>query len=548
MNIELVWKRTITGAEMVQLFNGGSGISYTLPAPPTVTLVSPANDTTTIDPSIAFICNATKGADSFLENITFALDGVPNETITLPAATNDTEQTFNKILSFGEHTWSCNATGEDLLIGSSEVRTINITQINILNETFNNETTEGGTETFEIVFESSQAVSSATLYYNGTPHTGTINSGSFPNVTATTTFIVPLTSADVNVTFLWEITLADLTVLNTTSHNQTIFAIALDNCGSFTRQLFNFTMVDEKTQVFLDPIPENTSIEVDINIFSEDRSELIVNFSNDYDEINSALVCLNINITNGTIYSLDSITKYSSLGRALEYFHIQNLSLTNATASQNITLFDLNFTTSTPFKIVFKDASFLQVPNAVIEVQRQYVSEGVFKVVEAPLTSSEGDTVAHLVRDDIIYNFIIKQNNIILATFQNVIPFCDDILTENCVVNLNALSGSGAVFVYDDVSQISHSISYNETSRLISVIFSTLDGTSKNVTFNSVKADQLGNTTVCSSSLVSVSGTLSCTVPDSIGNSTIYYTLLVDGNEVFSSFFVLQDPFDLGDI
>jgi len=56
----------------------------------------------------------------------------------------------------------------------------------------------------------------------------------------------------------------------------------------------------------------------------------------------------------------------------------------------------------------------------------------------------------------------------------------------------------------------------------------------------------LGTTVVCSDSLTSASGTLTCAVPTSFGNSTIIIKLMKDGEPVaFSQVGIQQSPRDL---
>jgi len=80
------------------------------------------------------------------------------------------------------------------------------------------------------------------------------------------------------------------------------------------------------------------------------------------------------------------------------------------------------------------------------------------------------------------------------------------------------------------------------------VIFATTSGTSANVSMNVVLADQLGNTTVCDNSLVSSSGTLTCTVPEAFGNETVYLTLYLDGEPKFATYVSLSKSVDLGSV
>ena len=423
----------------------------------------------------------------------------------------------------------------------------------IVSETFNTQTTETNLETFIInidydIVEFTNIV--ANLIYNGTNFLATDVVTSGNNATYTKAITIPLVPADVNVSFHWSFDLTNTTgtfTFNSTTNNQTILNVGLDDCSTNTIRILNYTLVDEEDQLPLTIPTDNGTIELDISIFSVDGLLQTTNFSVLVTDTNNASVCITDEALNSSTYSLFAIARYSGLDYSTEYHHIQNLTLNNETGTQNITLYDLLSTDATVFRIIYKDSSFLTLSNAVIQVQRQYVSEGVFKTVEAPLTSSEGDTVAHLVKDDVKYNFVVLKNGVILSTFENLIAFCEDIISENCLITLNAVSGSGRVFDYDDTIKIAHSINYNETTRLLSVIFSTLDGTSKTVTFEAFKIDELGTTTVCNNTLTSSSGTLSCTVPLSLGNETIYYTLTVDETEVFTGYFSLTDPLDLGD-
>lgn len=542
-----IWDRQLTPAEVTQLYNGGSGITHQVPAAPVVTLNSPIQSLNTTANTIDFNCTAKKVGNKFLQNVTLLLDGELNETRVLGSEIDLTTEIFTKTVSFDDHNWSCISSGTDNLTNTPVTRIFNVSKILEINQTFNNITSEGATETFEINFESSQSVTAVTLFYNGTPNAGTINAGNFPNISATATVIVPLTTFDVNVTFVWQITLADSTMFNSSSNNQTIMILGIDTCSTFTNQIFNYTLLDEATQVFLDPIPENTSIELDILIFSEDRTALIVNFSNDYDEINSALVCLNLNISNGTIYRMDSTAKYSSLLRETEYHNIRNQTLDNESTSSNIKLFDLLTEDSTEFQITFKDSDFVVVENALIQVNRQYVSEGVFKTVEIPLTDSNGQTVVHLVKNDVIYNFVIVKDGVIIGVFNNQIGFCEDDTTGSCFIALNALEANEPVFNYDEALGLGFSFDYNETSRVLLFNFVVTDGSSKTIGMNAIKMDQIGNTTACDESITSSSGTLSCTLDLSIGNETIIVTISINGVDTFQQFIKAGQNVDFGD-
>jgi hypothetical protein len=70
--------------------------------------------------------------------------------------------------------------------------------------------------------------------------------------------------------------------------------------------------------------------------------------------------------------------------------------------------------------------------------------------------------------------------------------------------------------------------------------FSTLDGSSANVQLNVTKFDSYGNNTICSPTLSSSSGTLSCSIPTSTGNVSIFYKFYKDGRLISTSTYNLD--------
>lgn len=428
---------------------------------------------------------------------------------------------------------------------------INFTEWNYsafeFNRTFSNETIQGSSESFILTLSAGQPLSLAELIYNETVNVMNIDSSATPNVVVSGNIIIPSVEADVNVTFFWNLTFADSSRISTLSDNQTIKNLGIDDCSVFTTVIFNYTMKDEESQTILDGVTDNTSIEIDLGLFSSDRTISIANFSNDYDEINPAAVCFNVELTGAASYELDSTVKYSSLDRQIEYHNIRNFTLTNSTPIQNISLFDLLSVDATEFQITFKDSEFIVVEGALIQVNRQYVSEGVFKTVEIPITDSNGQTVANLVEKNVVYNFIVTKNRTILGTFNNKQPFCDDSTIGSCFITLNAVEGQLKIFDFDAELEIEGSFEFNKTSGDLQFDFIVTDGSSKNVTLNAIQMDQIGNNTVCFESLVSSSGSIICSVPASLGNSTLIVTILVDGKDKILTFITTGQGIDLGD-
>lgn len=423
----------------------------------------------------------------------------------------------------------------------------NVTIIEI-NQTFNEIVTEGANEFYAatFIFNSSQTVSSADLIYNGTATSGSVSTAG-STITISTNNIVPGVPSTTNLSFFWSLTLSDSSTINLTTQTQTVVPINLDTCGTFTFVLYNYTMVDEATQVFLDGVGQNTSLELDLQLFTSDKSSLIFNLSTIFNQTNPNLICSDVNLFNASTYVVDSTAKYTSSAREIEYYNIRDAVIQNGSTTQEITLFDIKTDESTTFQITFKNSDFVVVENALIQVNRQFVSEGVFKTVELPITDSNGQTVVHLVKNDVVYNYIVTKNNEVIGLFNNLIAFCEDETIGQCFISLNALEGTEEVFNPDASTGVSFTpLNFNETSRDLKITFSTNDGSVKTVLMSAIKMDQIGNTTVCSSSVSSSSATLTCNIPASIGNETIIVTLFVNGALSSTTFFSAANDIELG--
>lgn len=624
------WNRTLSSSEIIQLYNDGSGITWTDIFIPAITLNSPINTFNTTSQTINF--NGTVISSDGIINVTLIIDGINNETNS--SGINATDYLFTKIITDGNHNWtyeSCNINGcvnatvrtftidttfpqitietpTGILdfgkVGFNETLNVTFTDTNLdtcwfdyngtnitidgcltgvknstifsleegnfnmtvyANDTVGNEnssftswsyfvfensqtfsanTTEGSIETFSINFTANETTSSANFVYNGTITSADIDTSNFPIIIVSETITIPNVDTQTVFQFFWNI-ISSSSNINITANNQTVNSVSIDNCTSFSNILFNYTIVDEATQVILNGSVENTSLEVDISIFNSGRTLSILNFSTTFNETNPNAICSE-NALNGTGFILDSTAKYSSSTRAIEYYNIRDADIDDIISSPNITLFDIKTSESTDFQITFKDSNFVVVEGALIQVNRQYVSEGVFKTVELPITDSNGQTVVHLVKNDVVYNYIVTKNSIIIGTFNNLIAFCEDETIGQCFIALSALQETTSVFNPDVDIGITSSFSFNETTRDIAFTFSTNDGTVRTILLNATKMDQLGNTSVCSTSVTSSSGTLICNVPASLGNETIIMTVFVNGELKITQFFKAANDIILG--
>ena len=250
------------------------------------------------------------------------------------------------------------------------------------------------------------------------------------------------------------------------------------------------------------------------------KTLLLVNFSQKFTDVNPAQICLQNSLLTTVNYSSYVIVKYwanvtpANDSYSIEYHNILNQTITNTTVPKNVALYDLKEEDSTKFQLTFRDASYVLAPNILVNVYRQYIEDNDFKIVEIPLTDSNGQTILNLVKDDIIYNFImVDEAGDVIATFNSVTAFCQDFTIGLCTIVLATESIGEPVYNYDDEFNVSITDpDYDNTTTKISIDFITDDLQPKTMRMEVIRNNDFGNRSVCSDTLTSASGTLSCNV------------------------------------
>lgn len=417
-----------------------------------------------------------------------------------------------------------------------------------VSQTYNKEVVEGNIENFNISigYNSIKFTNiEARLIYNETSYLGTKIGTGF-DVVFTKDITIPNVATDTNLTFYWEINLINNTnnYYNSSLNNQTIKNLFIDDCTTYTTLILNASIYDEETQDMLNS-SDNTIIEIDIDIFSEGGTTPIIEYSQNYTNMSSATVCIGDDLSNST-YQMDAQIFYKADDYAEEFYHIQNLTLTNSSIPQNINLYDLKDTNAQSFKITYKNSNFLAVENALIQIQRKYINEGVFKIVEIPKTDSNGETLASLQLEEAIYTLVIVKNGVNLATFSNIMAICQNPALETCEINLNNFGSAISPKDYTVGDDFIFTLTYNKLTREIETIFSIPSGGASEVILNATLFDNLGGTEACSESITSAGGTLNCIVPINLGNGTVITKITKAGELMGQAFISLkQKPKDL---
>lgn len=407
--------------------------------------------------------------------------------------------------------------------------------------TFNASTTEGTTETYvAYVATNGTAINLASLQWNGTNYTGTI-SASGNNYTLTRSIAIPDVAATTSLLFNWSMTAGGLT-REGESNNVSVAPFSVDNCSTNSEVLYNFTIVDEETQDELNESAVNTTANINLQVYTLGRGSEIENFSQSFNQTNPFAICLN---STAGEYNIDVEVQYDADGYASELYHIQNDTLNSADFPTNITLYDLDDDDNQPYKLIIRDSTYNPSDDTLVYVDRKYIDEGEYKTVEIPITDNNGETTANLVSNDVIYRFRAIRWGQTILTFDNVKAVCLTPAVSPCEIDFNAFASGLEVPDWETSEDFNYTLGYNETDRTISSTFAIPSGTPATVVLNVTREDALG-TAVCTDTLTSASGTLSCTVPANFGNATALAVLTRDGDyQAQGQVKIDQDPSDI---
>jgi len=396
-----------------------------------------------------------------------------------------------------------------------------------LSESYTSSLLEGTNNTFKINLVSSNALTIGNLSYNGTSNIGVINS-SGNNYTITKSMISPLVSTDSNLSFFWNIIKSNGISYAFESHNQTVLNFNIDNCSVNTINILNFSIKDEESQANLNATGDNVSIKIDLTL-STISGTTITTLYRLYNQSTPAPVCINSSLGTSS-YLIDALVEYQASNYAHEFYNIQKYNL-NGTINplQNITLYDILSADNQPFRITYRDKSYLPVSNALVQINRKYVEEGIFKIVEVPKTDSYGETVGNLVVNNVIYTFNIVKDGVLLDSFPNVRVVCQTPTISDCKLDLNSFSSTSTIFNFTDDNDFSYTLITNRTLRTTTALFTIPSGNISTIVLNVSTTDALG-TSICSQSITtSGSSSLICTYPAPIGNVSLVAKLYRDG-------------------
>lgn len=503
------WNRSLTAAEVTQLWNLGVGMTYSnVTIAFTINLTAPEDNEEFLDSSINFNSSVINITAEPILGMNLTINDLVNYTITNSSEAAiyldiDTDVEFG----FGDFNWSITVWGNATNV-TSDTRDFSRARISETNLTYNTTTYETATEDFifDLNYLSSDYDSiSAILNYNGTEYIGTKeNSGNYVNFSKT--LDIPLLDGDdaQNKSFYWTATLTDplgTYYVNSSFNNQTVNPIYLGVCGGLANSTsLNFTVWDEAELTRVNGFDFKANFEYYIGNGSTTKNTSV----NSLDIFNQT-VCINQNITFYTDAAIEyeaNFTGYNSRNYYLSDYAINN-------ETEDIRLYLLNSSDSTSFILHVINHNQQDVEGAIIYTQRYYPGTGEYKTVQVAETDANGKTIGFFKTETVDYRFIIERNGEteLITSKGKIIPE-ETPYTITFTIGVTITSPWAD---FDDLDDLEYSLTFNSSDNVTT--FTYID-TSGNFTQGRLLVEEVRhngtNIIICNTTSALSTATITC--------------------------------------
>lgn len=365
---------------------------------------------------------------------------------------------------------------------------------------------ETETTTFQAIFSKNESFIqdiNANLTWNGTNRGPGTKVNGTTQINFTHTFNIQPVDANVFIPVNWSYVISGV---NGTESNVT--PTQLQNVLDIS--LFNCSETNPNATIFLQPKDEETDIDLiaDVDItaqfFLDQSNKTGVNKSFEFRNSLNYTICFEPQ--NSTLV-VDAFISYEKSGYSQRnYFLVQNRLGNNQT--NRILLYLINESIDSDVTISLTDEDDNVLADHYIKVLRYFPGNNTYKTVEIARTNENGQTVARLILLDVFYRFVVDSGNTTIygTNSQKVLtsPFFIRTFEQNNFLNK-----------LDRIEQLQYSLTYNNNTGVFSFTFNDLENIVREGTLRVVRKG-IVDTVICSNTVQSSAGTITCTINASI--------------------------------
>lgn len=381
--------------------------------------------------------------------------------------------------------------------------------------------TEGVTNqiSVKVIIDEGSSITNSILNYGGTNYTTSVFYDG-ENYTIISSNAAPIVSSDTNYSFNFIVSVDD-NYYNTTTNNQTVLNSDFGICGGISNDtLLNVSLFDEGT--LADLIGD---IELNADIISKTSGEVVESTNSTFSSVHSGAICLSPT-SSYDLYYLDAEIRYFKDDYATELYYIQQANLSEY--PRNLSLYSLNSNDSTEFTVTYKNNAFIFTEDVIIQLQRKYIGENIYRVVEAPLTSDGGKAILHIDLNTNKYSASVVKDGELLDFFDNIVFSCENELAGDCTYSLDGTVDPNNDVSIETITDFAYSISIDEDNQTVTVLFAVPSGTSSSINILLNQIDMFGNLTSCNTTIITSAGSITCDYTDTIEKSILELTISKD--------------------
>ena len=524
-----IWSRPLTTSEIIDLYNGGSGIEFVPTAidnsiNSTVSLVSPNNGNSTVLGDLFFNTTITP-TNANITNATFFIwytnSTILNKTI-VGASGMEANSSFFTLPSPPQGIFNWN------LLGCVKNSTTSLCNYAASNYTF----TRSSFSTDAIYFNPSVyetenqfyqsnitalagiSVVSSTLVYNGTNYPAEVGIISSSKYSLFSTIDVPLinTATSEDKPFHFEFTYISGSSKysgNATSGTQQVNKTIFSKCGTTSTQpSANWSIFDEGNKTLAVSSDIKTSISYWLG------SGNVKKLNNSITIAPSDVYCVN---ANRTFYASPTIElSASSYNSRIYQFYRESYNDTMRTTN----LYLLNDSAGTNIIIEVKNSGLVALREYLVEIYRLYPDEGNYTLVESQITDDFGVVVSRLIENTVKYKFKFYDTNkklvkstgdlsVVCYSSYCTLPFVVEEVTD----------------VFDDwrnnLSDYSYSLTFNPATNITTFAWDDNTGNSAVNRLEVIKWAMNQSILICNTSSSSADSILTCSLGPGIATYKI---------------------------
>jgi hypothetical protein len=227
---------------------------------------------------------------------------------------------------------------------------------------------------------------------------------------------------------------------------------------------------------------------------------------------------ITICVLGNSTYTVNSIQRYSAVGYRPLYYYLINQTVYQNSTVLTTNLYNLNETTSFQTQYTVLSGANQPIENAHIQILRYYPGTNTLLTASIAKTDLNGIGVSYAIPNDVNYQYIIINNGTIAYTSNIAVLPCAGGST-SCATTI-LISGGIANPYQAFIGATGVGCWVNQTAGLVYCTSNNPSGTGTGLTVKLWRVGAYGNELICSNTVSTASGTVSCAIPD---NQTYYY-------------------------